>query len=224
MLPKRSPAAVSRSSCRSTTTTTTKGKDIRPARSGQEATASWPPSLVCQNSSMLKRCICCAAAWLLCTALGTIPTNAHDLPLDRIMNGFVKILVLAATGVGIGGWSPPTDAQDYFFHHPRFVVDPRWPKPPPAPVGTDGVAHTWIQGEVAGACVDRNDNVYTYNRAWEVGAPTIIDVIAGTGTAVIHDSFDTGAQPRHINHATLFWPRAPPLIVRLIELPQNNDA
>jgi len=40
---------------------------------------------------MLKRWICGAAASLLCTALGSIPANAHDLPLDRIMNGFVKI-------------------------------------------------------------------------------------------------------------------------------------
>jgi HupE / UreJ protein len=40
---------------------------------------------------MLKRWICCAAAWLSCMALGLLPANAHDLPLDRMMNGFVKI-------------------------------------------------------------------------------------------------------------------------------------
>lgn len=40
---------------------------------------------------MLKRWICGAAASLLCSALGSIPANAHDLPLDRVMNGFVKI-------------------------------------------------------------------------------------------------------------------------------------
>jgi hypothetical protein len=40
---------------------------------------------------MLKRWICCAAAWLLCTLLGLLSANAHDLPLDRMMNGFVKI-------------------------------------------------------------------------------------------------------------------------------------
>jgi HupE / UreJ protein len=39
---------------------------------------------------MLKRWISCVAAWLLC-ALGSIAANAHDLPLDRMMNGFVKI-------------------------------------------------------------------------------------------------------------------------------------
>jgi hypothetical protein len=40
---------------------------------------------------MLKRWISCAAAWLFCTALGVFPANSHDLPLDRMMNGFVKV-------------------------------------------------------------------------------------------------------------------------------------
>src|SRR5260370_16752100 len=40
---------------------------------------------------MLKRWICCSAAWLFCTIVGSIPASAHDLPLDRMMNGFVKI-------------------------------------------------------------------------------------------------------------------------------------
>ena len=40
---------------------------------------------------MLKRWTCCAAAWLFYTALGLLSANAHDLPLDRMMNGFVKI-------------------------------------------------------------------------------------------------------------------------------------
>ena len=40
---------------------------------------------------MSKRWICGAAAWLLCTALGLLSANAHDLPVDRMMNGFVKI-------------------------------------------------------------------------------------------------------------------------------------
>jgi HupE / UreJ protein len=30
-------------------------------------------------------------AWLLCTSFCFLPANAHDLPLDRVMNGFVKI-------------------------------------------------------------------------------------------------------------------------------------
>jgi hypothetical protein len=40
---------------------------------------------------MLKRCICGAAAWLFCATVGSITADAHDLPLDRMMNGFVKI-------------------------------------------------------------------------------------------------------------------------------------
>ena len=40
---------------------------------------------------MLKRWICCSAIWLFCTIVGSIPAGAHDLPLDRMMNGFVKI-------------------------------------------------------------------------------------------------------------------------------------
>src|SRR6516165_1327841 len=40
---------------------------------------------------MLNRASCLAAVWLFCTAVGLLSANAHDLPLDRIMNGFVKI-------------------------------------------------------------------------------------------------------------------------------------
>src|SRR6266436_7447215 len=40
---------------------------------------------------MLRRWICCAGAWLLCAAFGSISAACHDLPLDRMMNGFVKI-------------------------------------------------------------------------------------------------------------------------------------
>jgi len=40
---------------------------------------------------MLKRWICCAAVWLCHTALGLPLANAHDLPLDQMMNAFVTI-------------------------------------------------------------------------------------------------------------------------------------
>jgi hypothetical protein len=40
---------------------------------------------------MLKCWICWAGAWLFCTTFGLLPANAHDLPLDRMMNAFVKI-------------------------------------------------------------------------------------------------------------------------------------
>ncbi len=52
---------------------------------------------------------------------------------------------------------------------PRFSVDPLWPKPLPAPVGADGVAHRWVTGEVAASCTDADDNVYTFNRGFTPG-------------------------------------------------------
>jgi hypothetical protein len=39
----------------------------------------------------MRRWVRFAAAWLLCTSLGPILASAHDLPLDRMMNAFVKI-------------------------------------------------------------------------------------------------------------------------------------
>lgn len=41
--------------------------------------------------AMLKGWMGCVSGWLLCLALSSTPANAHDLPLDRLMNGFVKI-------------------------------------------------------------------------------------------------------------------------------------
>ena len=40
---------------------------------------------------MLKHWICCAGVWLFSIAIGPIQAHAHDLPLDRMMNGFIKI-------------------------------------------------------------------------------------------------------------------------------------
>ncbi len=40
---------------------------------------------------MLSRWMKVAAAWLLLAALPSVPASAHDLPLDRFMNGFVRI-------------------------------------------------------------------------------------------------------------------------------------
>jgi hypothetical protein len=40
---------------------------------------------------MFKRWMCCTCIWLFCATLGSITADAHDLPVDRIMNGFVKI-------------------------------------------------------------------------------------------------------------------------------------
>src|SRR5271156_78042 len=89
--------------------------------------------------------------------------------------------LLAATVAGVSGWSPLAHAQWFSVPppfsapprplplvHPQFALDPSWPKPLPSTI-TNGVAHQWVQGEVAGNCVDINNNVYTFSRGWEVG-------------------------------------------------------
>jgi hypothetical protein len=77
-----------------------------------------------------------------------------------------------------------------------FAVDASWPQPLPAPVGDDGKAHTWVQGEVAGNCIDQRDNVYTFNRGWEVGV-TVNGVLQGNQGGAINgnDATAGGAIP-----------------------------
>jgi hypothetical protein len=79
-----------------------------------------------------------------------------------IGGALIVVLILA-----VGEWGPLAKGDSN--QNPVFAVDPFWPKPLPAPVGSDGVAHTWVTGEVAGSCTDKSDNVYTFNRGWEVG-------------------------------------------------------
>jgi len=72
--------------------------------------------------------------------------------------------------IGLGLWRPDkVKAKSSPDGTPTFTVDPSWPNNLPAPVGSDGVAHQWVTGEIAGTCIDANDNVYTFNRGWEVG-------------------------------------------------------
>ena len=75
---------------------------------------------------------------------------------------YVGGAVLAAIVITMGGWHPLAKAGNS--SQPVFAVDGSWPNPLPAPVGTDGVAHAWVQGEVAASCIDKSDNVYTFNR------------------------------------------------------------
>ena len=91
--------------------------------------------------------------------------------------------VIAAIAVAISGWNPLASAQNT--SQPVFAVDSSWPNPLPAPVGTDGVAHTWVQGEVAASCIDKADNVYTFNRGWEVGV-TVNGVLQGNMSGAIN--------------------------------------
>ncbi len=89
------------------------------------------------------------------------------------------VVVILATGL----WEPLAKA-DRSASGPTFAVDPSWPKPLPAPVGSDGVAHRWVTGEIAGSCTDKYDDVYTFNRGWEVGA-TVGGVLQGNESGAI---------------------------------------
>ena len=102
--------------------------------------------------------------------------------------------VLAAMVITIGGWHPLANADNS--SRPVFAVDGSWPNPLPAPVGSDGVAHAWVQGEVAGSCIDMRDNVYTFNRGWEVGV-TVNGVLQGNESGAINgnDATAGGAIP-----------------------------
>ncbi len=90
---------------------------------------------------------------------------------------------LVALVIATGLWEPLAKA-DRGASGPTFAVDPSWPKPLPAPVGSDGVAHRWVTGEIAGSCTDKYDDVYTFNRGWEVGA-TVNGVLQGNELGAI---------------------------------------
>ena len=82
---------------------------------------------------------------------------------------YVGAVVLTLT-IAFGVWKPLTvTANRGNGRTPRFSVDPFWPQPLPSTIDANGEAHKWVTGEVAGTCVDANDNVYTFNRGWEVG-------------------------------------------------------
>src|SRR5579884_2613675 len=98
------------------------------------------------------------------------------MKLSRLIYSGAVVLALV---VGLGLWHP-LHVRAGYPSTPKFRVDASWPKPLPAPVGYnpltyptptpgDTVAHRWVQGEVAGTCIDQWDNVYTHNRAWETG-------------------------------------------------------
>jgi hypothetical protein len=102
--------------------------------------------------------------------------------------------LIAAVIVTIGGWGPPAKGDST--GQPVFAVDASWPQPLPAPVGSDGIAHAWVQGEVAASCIDSRDNVYTFNRGWEVGV-TVNGVLQGNESGAINgnDATAGGAIP-----------------------------
>ena len=110
--------------------------------------------------------------------------------------------VVVALVVGLGLWKPShlkADRDDV----PKFRVDAAWPKELPAPTGYnlatwptptpgDTVAHRWVQGEVAGSCTDQFDDVYTFNRGWQVGA-RVNGVLQNNESGAIDGNDATGA-------------------------------
>ncbi len=113
--------------------------------------------------------------------------------------------VLVALVVGLGFWKP-THVKADRDHTPTFRVDPFWPHELPAPVGYNyqtwptpfssgpfaTTANRWVQGEVAASCIDQYDNVYTFNRAWEIGA-RVSGVLQNSQSGMIVGQDATGA-------------------------------
>lgn len=97
--------------------------------------------------------------------------------------------VVVALVVGLGFWNP-IQVKAGHDGTPKFKVDPFWPKPLPVTITPDGVAHHWGTGEIAASCVDSQDNVFTYNRGWEVGV-TVNGVLQGnmSGAIVTQDGY-----------------------------------
>ena len=101
----------------------------------------------------------------------------------KVRRFLYPIAVVLAIAIGFGIWQPKAVKADPY-HEPSWTVDPSWPQPLPAPVGTDGVAHRWVTGEVAGTCIDSNDRIFTVNRGWEVGV-TVAGVLQGNESGAI---------------------------------------
>jgi hypothetical protein len=109
---------------------------------------------------------------------------------------YVGTLTLALT-VAFGLWKPLSGAADnnsdsFNSSTPSFSVDPAWPQPLPSTIDANGVAHKWVTGEVAGTCVDANNNVYTFNRGWQVGV-TSNGVLQGAESGAIDGEDASGS-------------------------------
>jgi len=84
---------------------------------------------------------------------------------------YIGTLVLAlALAVGLGTWTPATQADGKGAKPPTYQVDPFWPKPLP---------DNWVTGEVAGTCIDSNDHLFIVNRGFQTGGLVSPEGVAG---------------------------------------------
>ena len=74
--------------------------------------------------------------------------------MRRKLLGWGAALVAVAAGFSI--WQDQMGVQATRSDHPKYVVDPSWPRPLP---------HQWLIGQVPGIAVDKHDNVWIVQRA-----------------------------------------------------------
>jgi len=104
--------------------------------------------------------------------------------MGTILRGTRAGTVIAAV-LALCSWQPLSSAVAN--PNPEFAVDASWPLPLPTTTDSSGVAHQWVTGEIAGSCVDQHDNVYTFNRGWEVGV-TVGGVLQGNESGAINSN------------------------------------
>src|SRR6185369_15187263 len=92
--------------------------------------------------------------------------NEGDIAMRTLrLASLVAAAVATAAAAGLALWSDQTQAQKVKPRVTRYEVDGNWPKPfPSTPDPVTGRPRTWIPGEVAGTCVDSQDNVYIVTR------------------------------------------------------------
>jgi len=73
--------------------------------------------------------------------------------MKRKLLGWGAALIAVAAGFSI--WQDQMEVQANRSDHPKYVVDPSWPRPLP---------HQWLIGQVPGIAVDRDDNVWIVQR------------------------------------------------------------
>ncbi len=140
--------------------------------------------------------------------------------------------VVVALVIGLGLWKPThvkADRDDV----PKFRVDASWPKELPAPTGYnlatwptptpgDKIAHRWVQGEVAGNCTDQWDNIYTFNRGWQVGA-SVNGVLQNNESGAIDGNDATGAKAMPSPPVVAFAPDGRTLKTEALAIPRSGS-